>query len=149
MNKLIIQLRPSRQLGVLLSLAHCTAAGVLWPLALPVWIKLLSTVLLSCSLYYYLRRYVWLTAPQSVMSLTLSGRNECKLKLFSGARIHTMIEASSFVAPYMTVLCLRKKQSWRYYTVVILPDSLDIECFRQLRVWLRWKWQDAASQEQK
>jgi len=142
MNELSIQLQPSSRLAVLLSFAHCTAAGVFWPLALPVMAKLIITFLLSGSLYYYLRRYVWLVSPRSIVALHLTGRSGCRMKTHADEYIDTVIDTSTFVASYMTVLCLRKERTKRYYTVVILPDSIDTDSFRRLRVWLRWKWQD-------
>lgn len=141
-NGLFIRLRPSRQLAILLSLAHGTAAGVFWPLALPVMIKVTVTLLLAGSLYYYLRRYVWLISPQAIISLRLTGKNTCSIWLLTNNRVDCLIHASTFVASYMTVLCLKTDQTaWRR-TVVILPDGIDTEKFRQLRVWLRWKWRD-------
>ncbi|WP_074927008.1 protein YgfX [Nitrosomonas eutropha] len=142
MNALSIQLQPSRQLAMLLSLAHCTAAGVFWPLALPVVVKIMITLLLAGSLYYYLQRYARLAFPQSIMTLHLTGRNHCKIETCAGKSINTVIDASTFVAPYMTVLCLKMEQTYRYRTVVILPDSIDADSFRRLRVWLKWKWRD-------
>ncbi|QOJ08495.1 protein YgfX [Nitrosomonas sp. H1_AOB3] len=149
MNELSIQLQPSSRLAVLLSLAHCTAAGVFWPLALPVVVKLIITLLLAGSLYYYLRRYAWLTSPRSIVALHLTGRNSCRMKAHADEYIDTVVDTSTFVAPYMTVLCLRKERTKHYYTVVILPDSIDANSFRRLRVWLRWKWQDSSSDGRK
>jgi len=141
MHELSIQLQPSRQLAILLSLAHCTAAGVFWPLALPAVVKIMITLSLAVSLYYYLRRYAWLVSSQSVMALHLTGRNHCKIITRAGKSIDTVIDASTFAAPYMTVLCLQVKRPHRYRTVVILPDSIDANSFRRLRIWLKWKWQ--------
>src|SRR5690606_26774323 len=112
-------------------------------LALPVVVKLIITLLLAGSLYYYLRRYVWLTSPRSIVALHLMGKNSCRIKTHADEYIDTIIDTSTFVASYMTVLSLRKEQTRYYYTVVILPDSIDADSFRRLRVWLRWKWQDS------
>ena len=143
MNELSIQLQSSSRLAVLLSLAHCTAAGVFWPLALPVITKLIITLMLAGSLYYYLRRYAWLTSPRSIVALHLTGKNGCRIKTRADEYIDTVIDTSTFVASYMTVLCLQKTRTrYCYYTVVILPDGIDADSFRRLRVWLRWKWQD-------
>ncbi|WP_300287863.1 protein YgfX [Nitrosomonas sp.] len=149
MNALSIQLHSSRQLAVLLSLAHCTAAGVFWPLTLPVMIKIAISLVLAGSLYYYLHRYAWLVSPQSAVELHLSEKNRCKIRFLSGERINTVIDASTFVASYMTVLCLRLEHTGQYRTVVILPDGIDADSFRRLRVWLRWKWQNEPGNREK
>ena len=65
-------------------------------------------------------------------------------------RITCTLLGSSFVEPYLTVLELKPLEplkSWRRFSsrsVVILPDGIDAEGFRQLRVLLRWKWKDPA-----
>jgi toxin CptA len=45
---------------------------------------------------------------------------------------------SSFVAPWLTVLNLKQLQSGLIRHVLIVPDNVDPEAFRHLRVWLRW-----------
>lgn len=62
--------------------------------------------------------------------------------MYTGEYMDTVIDAATFVAPYMTVLCLKTDRTFRRRTVAILPDSIDGEVFRQLRVWLRWKWKN-------
>jgi toxin CptA len=44
----------------------------------------------------------------------------------------------SLVTPYLTVLNVLPQGARFSRSVVILPDSLDAESFRQLRVWLKW-----------
>ena len=157
---LIIQLKPSMRLAVMLSLAHFFAIGLLWPLMLPATVKLTGSVLLALSLFFYLRRYALLRSPESVMGLELSDEMACTLELRNGERITCTLLGSSFVAPYLTVLELKPqklqgllqsmippvslKPLRRFLprSVVILPDAIDTEKFRQLRVLLRWKWKD-------
>lgn len=152
---LILRLKPSRRLAVALGLAHFTATGLLWPLTLPAMIKLAGSVLLTASLIFYVRRYAWLTSPGSVTGLELgletSGGMICTLETRCGKRTACTLLGSSFVAPYLTVLelkPLKQPESWRRpfaRSVVILPDGVDADEFRRLRVLLRWKWKDSKS----
>ena len=48
--------------------------------------------------------------------------------------------ASKAMAPYLVVLNLKLPNKFLGSSVVILPDSIDGEEFRRLRVLLRWKW---------
>ncbi|MEO8767848.1 MAG: protein YgfX [Nitrosospira sp.] len=157
---LVIQLKPSMRLAVMLSLAHFSAIGLLWPLMLPATVKLTGSVILALSLFFYLRRYALLRSPESVVGLKLSDEMACTLELRSGERITCTLLGSSFVAPYLTVLELKPqklrellqslippvspKPLRRFFprSVVILSDGIDTEKFRQLRVLLRWKWKD-------
>lgn len=163
---LIIRLQPSMRLAVILGLAHFSAIGLLWPLMLPAAAKLMGSAILILSLFFHLRRYALLRSPASVTGLELSDEMICTLELRRGERIACSVLGSSFVAPYLTVIELRAlkilasgesmssltpsalltpRPPARIFSgrsVAILPDGIDAETFRQLRVMLRWKWKD-------
>jgi toxin CptA len=148
---LIIRLKRSKRLTATLGLAHFSAIGLLWPLMLPVAAKLMGTVILAISLVFYLRYYALLRSPGSVVSIELSEEMAGTLETRCGERISCTLLGSSFVAPYLTVLDWKPLEPqaslmpWRKLSarsVVILPDGIDAEEFRQLRVLLRWKWKD-------
>lgn len=143
MSVLIIHRKPSYRLAAILSLAHLAAAGLLWLLELPLGINAIAAVALVFSLIYYLRQDALLTANDAVEFLELSGEMQCTLTTRSGESMGCSILGGTFVTPYLTVLNL--KSAGKYFTrsVVILPDGIDIEEFRQLRVWLRWKWKNS------
>jgi len=46
--------------------------------------------------------------------------------------------ARSTVSPWLCLLACRAEGSGQVRNLAILPDSLDADDFRQLRVWLRW-----------
>ena len=50
--------------------------------------------------------------------------------------------SSSFVSPSLTVLNLRVAGAARPRHLVILPDNVEKETFRRLRVLLRWSPED-------
>jgi toxin CptA len=157
------------RLAVILSLAHFSAIGLLWPLMLPAIVQLAGSVILALSLVFHLRRYALLSSPASVTGLELSDEMTCTLETRRGERISCTLLGSSFVAPYLTVLelkplnTLESGESMQPLTppvpippvpsllplrifsgrsVTILPDGIDAEAFRLLRVLLRWKWKD-------
>jgi toxin CptA len=150
---LVVRLKPSKRLAVILSLAHFTATGLLWPLALPITVKFAGSVLLAGSLVLYVRYFALLASPGSVRSLKLgldaADVMICMLETRRGDHMACALLGSSFVAPYLTVLELKPlgfQKLWQRFSsrsVVILPDGIDTEEFRQLRVLLRWKWKDA------
>lgn len=142
MAVLSIQRTPSMRLAALLSLAHSAAAGLLWPLALPWGIKAIIMVALAISLVYYLRQDALLSADNAAIAFVLSDEMHCTVTTRSGESIICHILGNTFVAPYLTVLNLKPAGEFFARSVVILPDGIDAEEFRQLRVWLRWKWKD-------
>ncbi len=139
---MIIHLQPSYQLAVILVLAHLVAAGLLWPLALSWNITVIIVATLIASLFYYLRKDAMLTAQNAIVVLTLPDEMTCVLTTRSGESIACSIQGSSFVAPYLTVINLKPSQKFFTRSVVILPDGIDAEEFRRLRVWLRWRWKN-------
>lgn len=139
---LVIRLKPSVRLAVILSFAHFAAIGMLWPLALPMAVKLIGTIIFAISLFYYLQYYALLRSPGSIVTFDLSEEMACTLETRRGDRIVCTLLGSSFVAPYLTVLNLKPSDRFFTRSVVILADGIDAEQFRQLRVLLRWKWKD-------
>jgi toxin CptA len=145
---LVLHLRSSFRLASMLSLAHLSAGALLWPLMLPLTVKLAGIAALALSLAIYLRHYALRTSPGSITSLTLADDMACTLYTRDGQRVTCALLGSSFVAPYLTVLELKPLSPTRWwhklraYSVVILPDATDSEEFRRLRVLLRWKWKE-------
>ena len=151
---LVVHLKPSQRLGIVLGFAHFVAIVLLWPLMLPLSVKLAGSTLLVISLVFYLRRHALLRSPDSVCSLEVTDEMACRLNTRDGGQIACALLGSSFVAPYLTVLDLKplktgkrdKSPRWlsMYFSrsVVILPDGISPEEFRQLRVLLRWKWKN-------
>lgn len=141
MSELTVQLTPSRQFTVLLCSAHFAVACILWMVAGAVLIKLIGMLLLTISLCLYLRHHALLCAPQSIVSLCLSENGAtCTAQTRANGYIVFTITSDTFVAPYLTVLSLKSPHSFFSRCVVIFPDGIDNDKFRNLRIWLRWKW---------
>lgn len=143
MTILSIHRKPSLRLAIILSVAHLVATGLLWSLALPFGIKAIIVVMLAFSLIYYVRQDALLTANNAVVAFELSDDMHCKLVTRSGESTVCDLSGSTFVAPYLTVLNLKPAGKFFTRSVVILPDGIDVEEFRRLRVLLRWKWKNA------
>jgi toxin CptA len=100
--------------------------------------------------------------PLGVRSLAVSGAGEIVVWTAQGERREGRLRDGSFVAPWLTIVCWRAcaqrpERAQRFdpmdrldraqrfnpierldRTVLILPDMLDRESFRRLRVRLRW-----------
>ncbi|WP_090721576.1 protein YgfX [Nitrosomonas sp. Nm166] len=139
MSALFIHRQPSHLLAILLNLTHFAAVGLLWPLTLPLDIKMVIVAMLLMSLIYYLRQDALLTSNTAVVAFALSDEMQCTLTTRAGKQIICKVQGDTFVAPYLTVLNLKPAGKFLMRSVVILPDSIDAQEFRQLRVWLRWK----------
>lgn len=128
---------PSRLLAAILALAHGVALAALIPLAFPVWAKVALALVILFSLWHHLRRDALLSRPSSCTVLVLE-KGEAALTLRDGKLLAGRVSRDSVVTPFLAVLNIVPGRSLFSRSVIILPDSLDPESFRQLRVWLKW-----------
>lgn len=93
--------------------------------------------MLSGLLIYQLMLNAWLVLPASFVAIRVE-REEVVLISRSGEEWSGYILRNSVVTPLLTVLNVlpHKKKSVR--SVVIFPDSMNPERFRELRVLLKW-----------
>ncbi|MDR2196099.1 MAG: hypothetical protein LBE50_05800 [Gallionellaceae bacterium] len=127
-------LTPSRQLIWVLGGMHATAMAALLVLTLPLWVKAGLIALLAFSLLYCARRQ---TAPDAIVALSLSA-DDVMLVRRDGTEVSGRLQGNSTVTPYLSILNVRPHGRRLSRSVVVLPDSLDAESFRRLRVWLKW-----------
>ena len=135
--QLQFNLQPSIYFTIALVASHGVALAVLAPLALPLWARTLLALLVLASLLYHVWHDAWLLALSSNKTLLLDGEM-VMLVARNGDQVTARVLADSLVTPYITVLNVLPQGAYLARSVIILPDSLDAESFRQLRVWLRW-----------
>ncbi len=131
-----IELSPSRYLAFILVSVH-GAASLVPLLVLPWWAGSTIVLMLLLGLRHYLLRDAWLRLPHSCARLVLEEEGAVLVRR-DGAELSCRILPGSMVTPWLTVLNILPQGARFARSVVILPDSLDAESFRQLRVWLRW-----------
>jgi toxin CptA len=117
--------------------AHGATLAALFPLAFPIWAKAALAFFVLLSLGYNLWREAWLLSPSASLGLMLEG-DQWVLTTRNGKQLNCQILRDSLVTPYLTVLNVLPQGARFACSVVILPDSMDAESFRQLRVWLKW-----------
>ncbi len=71
------------------------------------------------------------------MALLLE-EEQAVLTLRGGDQLAGQVLRTTLVTPFLTVLNVRPQGARLARSVVILPDSLNAESFRQLRVRLKW-----------
>jgi toxin CptA len=136
---LSVNLRPSRRLTLFLLLAHAAAAGCVLSVALPFWLRGTLLIALLLSMVYTLADQGWRVLPWSVVSLQFEREGGALLALRNGKTLEVQVLGSSFVAPYLSIVRCKPKDKWFARSVVLLPDMLSQEVFRNLRVWLKWR----------
>lgn len=136
---MLIRVRPSNYLAIILSFVHGLMFFISYHLTLPLPIKLLLVCAILVSYVYYLRRYALLTTSNAITAFELSEEKQCRLRTYSGETIHCVVESNSFIAPTLVILNLKNKLKRSFYSIVLLPDCMEKNEFRRLRVWLKWK----------
>ncbi|WP_137939680.1 protein YgfX [Chitinivorax sp. B] len=76
-------------------------------------------------------------ATDTITALQISSKDEVSIKCGEGWQ-PVLILGDSVVTPLLTVL--QVKGSDRLHYLVLLPDQLEPDAYRRLRVWLRWRW---------
>lgn len=133
-----IELRRSRLLSFLTVWVHLVAGGCVWVLPWPAALRGGVLAILALSGWHALRRSV-------VVGLRLSEDGELAFLSTAGDRIAVSVRPDTVVFSQLIVLRARDEVQGSLRTLVVLPDSMSVEQFRQLRLWLRWR-ADASEQ---
>lgn len=133
-----ISIKPSRRLALVLCAAHAAVAGTSLVLGLPMPVKIALVLLIGTSWGICLYGPALLRSNDSVIGLELKDDGAVSFQTRSGEWREGRLLGSSFVSPYLTILNLRSEDRFLARHVVIVPDSVDAEEFRRLRVRLRW-----------
>lgn len=134
-----MNLASSRALAGILVSAHAASALLLGLTGLPWMGKVAALPVFLASLALSLRRHAWRLSPSAVVGVRLDRECRAAFRRLDGKTLEGTLHGSSFVSPWLTVLNLSPEGRWRTVSLVILPDAVEREAFRQLRVLLRWK----------
>jgi len=138
-----VSLKPSRQLAAVVMAAHVAAAMTLLPLDVPVWAKLAVTLLIAASLGHTLRRHALLANGASITALEVRENDSGAIQTRGEDWQEARILGTSYVSPLLTVVNMRVTGCRLAYHILIVPDNVDAEGFRRLRVLLRWGYRKA------
>jgi toxin CptA len=140
-------IRRSPLLALLLALLHCGALALALTVPMPAWGHILVGLLIAASAAHAILLHAWQTLGRSIVGLEVS--EDCKVTILdrSGGTHERELMPSSFIAPYLTVLNLRRAGGWRPRTLILVPDRVAPDVYRRLRVLLRWRCRDGAPDE--
>lgn len=104
--------------------------------------SLLSAMIIISAIYAILCHGL-LLLPWSCVALKVSIKNELELVLKNGDIIEVVVQSSSVVSLYLTVLNSRIKNAGLIDSLfhqhhLIFFDAVNADDYRHLRVWLRW-----------
>ncbi len=88
------------------------------------------------SLAWHWPRHVKRTSPQSIQTITWGEGRACRLRLRDGTEQDVTLGSTAFVQPWLVIIHFHGR-GWRCHYLLLLPDMLDRNTFRRLRVRLR------------
>lgn len=143
MKPIQLDFKPSIVLTLIICAIGLGAGAILILPALNWQIKLILGIIILSAVIYSICQYGLLLLPWSCVALNVSSSNQLELVRRDGKCLQVNICNDSVVTPYLTVVNCKVQDAnicARLFTLhlVILPDMLDTEGNRQLRVWLRW-----------
>jgi hypothetical protein len=130
-----LRLRISWQLAGILLAAHGGAAICLLITALPPWIAWLAMLAVALHLVYALSQHAFRCTRTAITELTLADKAQVQLVTGGGQPINAVL-LGGYSQLMLSVLRLRLGP-WRRRSVVLLPDMLEPDRLRKLRVYLR------------
>ena len=142
-QSLNVRLKASFLLTSILIISHLVSFFTLLLLEVPIAIKLTITFLIAMSCIYCMRKNALLLAKDSIIHLAFYEHKRCKITSRAKGSWDCVITGDSFVTPVLTVLILKLDKPLfgrSLYSVILLPDNVEKDAFRKLRVWLRWKY---------
>jgi toxin CptA len=143
MQPIQLNLKPSVTLCLLLVLMTVGVCSIVilqswqWP------IKLALLLLIALASIYALLLHGLLRLPWSVVALTINSSQQLQIRRRDGTLLDVLVHGSSVVLPYLTIINNQPESAkwWQLSamrSVIILPDAVDANAYRRLRLWLRW-----------
>ena len=134
---LTLSLKPSRMLMTILLVAHGASVFLLAMLPLPIGYKWVGSIVILIAAWHYVRRYALLNTGSAVRALRMVA--DAKLDILRNDWQSAQLTHEQFIHPLLTIIRCRTENSRWPIAIVILPDMLDAESFRALRVRLKWR----------
>lgn len=137
-----VEPRPSRILRVSSGILHAAASIAVVVADIPLWIKVGLLVGIGLSLSWTAYRYGWRGSGGFIVRIEWLD-DRWYLETGNGVR-HLARLIGGYAHPRIVVLNFRLENG-RRWPLVLLPDAVDAESLRRLRVWLRIRSAEDAS----
>ncbi len=137
-ERIDVPIRASARLALLLTAAHAAAIFAVMVMPVAWWLRLVGCSLIIVSGTVMVSRNALLKASDSVVGLQLSRDGSCQMQMRDQRYVSGVVCPGWFVSPLMIVLQIACPGSrWRR-SVTLLPDAVDSEILRRLRIFLRY-----------
>ncbi len=128
--------KKSTRLILFIVVAHLCASFVLFLLPLEHWIQLFALLAVMASLIQALRTHLFRSNDAAIKSVKWNSDGEWLLFMANGNEVPAQLQTSSYVQPWIVILNLSISR-FRRRSLILLPDAVDPELLRCLRVRLK------------
>lgn len=129
-----LNIRRSLTFGVILAILHlCAALSVIFVFPINQSLLLLVILALLCSLYYYFGKYIFLSAPTSVVRILRNKEGDWQLYFYDGTELRGELCHHSYTHPLLVILNFKDMNGHLNIGVPLFEDALGKEQHRQLR----------------
>jgi len=135
-ERLRVRLGPSRWLAAAVLAGHAAALAAA-AAALPVPAAGIVAAGLALSAVEHVRRAL-LRSPLAIAEFELEADGRVAVAEPAGHWAAARVLDAAVPAPWLAVVVLRDALD-RRRTAIVLPDAVEADAFRRLRVWLRWR----------
>lgn len=146
-SPLRLEIQRSRKLLSMLLAAHLGAFLLIWALTIAIKWQLLLALLILGSLYFNTKVYYLLTSANAIVHAVWDADENWHLSLANGSTIIARLLPDTYIHPWLVVLNFVSQNPSKKYSLPLLPDSLDANTLRRLRVRLRTSSPDAKNPE--
>ena len=130
-----IKLQPSQFLGIFIISSHILTFSVLWVLPIPSVFILLISPMFILSAYKKLEQHGLLGSKNRIQEVIHDSDGDWKLVWSDNREDYAGVQSDSYRHPFISVLNFKTEDNEKC-SVILLPDSVDKESFRRLRVLL-------------
>jgi toxin CptA len=134
-------------LAWLLAVLHGIALALVLALPLPIWGSAALGASIVGSAVHAILLHALHGLRSSLVGLEIS--DDCRVSVIdrAGATHGAELLPSSVVTAWLTLLNLRRAGRRRARTLILVPDRVDPDLYRRLRVLLRWRCRGAGVEE--
>ncbi len=134
---LIIQLKPNKNLAVILAILHfLVLIAIILTEPLSAFLLSLLIIAMMGSYIYYYRWHIACTLNKSITEVRVNALGDWSLSTFAGETIKSDLLCNSFVSQYLIILNFCSDNSAKH-TVLITKSRIDADKFRHLKVHLK------------
>jgi len=116
--------------------SHLAAMGVMFLLPLELWLQLLILSAIAASLIQAICNHVLRSNSTAIKSAEWNSEGEWTLLTANGNEVAVQLQATSYVQPWFIVLNFSISR-FRRRSLILLPDAVDPDLLRRLRVRLK------------